>query len=154
VVASGDPYQWQCERTADAIAARLGEAASDRVTCYQSRVGPLAWIGPSTESEIHRAGADGVPVVVAPIAFVSEHSETLVEIEVEYRELARRCGVPGFVRVPAVGAATAFIAGLAGLVEGAAGGGRPAIASAGGGRLCPREWSGCPMGATHVQGLG
>src|SRR5581483_3136248 len=88
VIARGDPYQWQVERTAGAVAAALGAAAPDWVVCYQSRVGPLEWIGPSTEAEIRRAGKDGVPVLVAPIAFVSEHSETLVELDIEYRHLA------------------------------------------------------------------
>jgi hypothetical protein len=67
----------------------------DWVVCYQSRVGPLAWIGPATDAEIRRAGAGGVPLVVAPISFVSEHSETLVELDLEYRRAvghrARMC---------------------------------------------------------------
>ncbi|MBM3566927.1 MAG: ferrochelatase, partial [Alphaproteobacteria bacterium] len=82
VIEKGDPYQAQVEATAAAIATRMGLGMGDWVVCYQSRVGPLEWIGPSTESEIARAGRDGVPVVVAPIAFVSEHSETLVELDV------------------------------------------------------------------------
>jgi ferrochelatase len=119
VVAAGDPYQDQVERTAAAVVAALAMPQLDWVVCYQSRVGPLEWIGPSTDAEIRRAGADGVPVVVCPIAFVSEHSETLVEIEVEYRHLAGQCGVPRFVRVPAVGTDPGFIAALADLVRAA-----------------------------------
>jgi len=144
IVKTGDPYQWQCERTAAAIVERLGVPDLDWVSCYQSRVGPLKWIGPSTDEEIERAGRDGVPTVVCPIAFVSEHSETLVEIELEYRELAAARGVPYFARVPAVGAHPAFIAGLAGLVRQAAGGER-AILSQAGGRLCPQSCRGCPQ---------
>lgn len=117
VVAGGDPYQAQCEQTARAVVAALKIDGLDWVSCYQSRVGPMKWIGPSTDEEIHRAGRDGVPVVVVPIAFVSEHSETLVEIEHEYRELAARVGVPHFVRVPTVGVEPSFINGLAGLVR-------------------------------------
>ncbi|MBM3561079.1 MAG: ferrochelatase, partial [Alphaproteobacteria bacterium] len=79
VIARGDPYQWQVERTAAAIAGRLGAGVDWRI-CYQSRVGPLEWIGPATDDEVRRAGADGVPVVVVPVAFVSEHVETLVEL--------------------------------------------------------------------------
>jgi len=81
VVAAGDPYQWQVVQTAAAVVGALDEADLDWVVCYQSRVGPLEWIEPSTEAEIRRAGTDGVPIVICPIAFVSEHSETLVEIE-------------------------------------------------------------------------
>ncbi len=98
----GDPYQWQIEQTAAAVAevvvgAVAGAAAVpdlDWRVCYQSRVGPLEWIGPSTDAEIARAGAEGRPVVVVPIAFVSEHSETLVELDIEYRRLAEDKGVP------------------------------------------------------------
>src|SRR5262249_12039893 len=83
----------------------------------QSRVGPLEWIGPSTDDEIRRAGIDGVPVVVVPISFVSEHSETLVELDLDYREVAERSGVPAYSRVPTVGVEPAFIYGLALLVS-------------------------------------
>src|SRR5262249_44228085 len=117
VIRRGDPYQWQVERTAGAVAEALGGAVKDWMVCYQSRVGPLEWIGPSTLDEIRRAGKEGVPVVVVPIAFVSEHSETLVELDIEYRRVADEAGVPGYVRVPTVSAHRAFIEGLARLVE-------------------------------------
>lgn len=146
IVASGDPYQWQCKRTASALVDRLGIAGLDWSLCYQSRVGPLEWIGPSTDAEVRRAGTDGVPLVVFPLAFVSEHSETLVEIEIEYRHLAEGTGVPHFVRVPAVGDDPAFIAGLARLVRGALAQDRP-LCSDGGGRICPAAWSGCAFAA-------
>ena len=105
IVKAGDPYPEQCARTAEAIAKSLSLNASDWTLCYQSRVGPLKWIGPSTDDEIRRAGRDKVPVVVVPIAFVSEHSETLVELDIEYRHMAEREGVPFFIRVPTVGTA-------------------------------------------------
>ena len=90
----------------------------DWSVCYQSRVGPLKWIGPSTEAEIRRAGADKVSVVLYPLSFVSEHSETLVELDIDYRHLAAEVdGVPTYVRVPAVGTHPLFIAGLARLVR-------------------------------------
>jgi ferrochelatase len=145
IVKDGDPYQWQCERTAAAIVERLGIPDLDWVTCYQSRVGPLKWIGPSTEDEVIRAGADRVPLIVAPIAFVSEHSETLYEIGMQYRDLAREKGVPFFARVPAVGDDAAFIRGLGRLVRESLGR-PPAICSENGSRLCPDCWSGCPVG--------
>ena len=143
VIERGDPYQWQVERTAAAVVQAMGIADLDHVVCYQSRVGPLKWIGPATENEIDRAGRDGVPVVVVPIAFVSEHSETLVELDIEYAERARQAGVPGYVRVPAVGTAAAFVAGLADLVTDALGR-PPETAPQGGHRLCPTDRQQCP----------
>ena len=116
VIRGGDPYQWQVERAARAIVERLAIAGLDWSVCYQSRVGPLQWIGPSTDSEVVRAGRDGKAVVLFPIAFVSEHSETLVELDIEYRELAHKSGVRLYRRVATVGVQPAFIDGLADLV--------------------------------------
>ncbi|MDX2103104.1 MAG: ferrochelatase [Alphaproteobacteria bacterium] len=143
IVAGGDPYQWQVEQSAAAVVAALADPALDSVVCYQSRVGPLKWIGPSTDDEIQRAGRDGVPLVVCPIAFVSEHSETLVEIEQEYRELAHEAGVPSFHRVDTVGDDPHFITGLAGLVREALQR-DPGTCPQGGTRLCAKSWTGCP----------
>ena len=116
VILAGDPYQSQVDATAAAVAARLGEGWDWRVT-YQSRVGPMKWIGPSTEDEIRAAGQQGLALVVTPIAFVSEHIETLVELDHEYREVATKAGCPAYVRVPALGVTPAFIRGLGGLVQ-------------------------------------
>ena len=115
VVKAGDPYQRQVEQTANAIAAVID--GLDWSVCYQSRVGPLKWIGPSTEAEIARAGAEKKSVVLYPLSFVSEHSETLVELDIDYRALAGKAGVPTYVRVPAVGTHPLFIQGLAKLVR-------------------------------------
>lgn len=148
IIDKGDPYQWQVEQTAAAVLAQLaeeGEDALDSQVCYQSRVGPLKWIGPSTEDEIARAGRDKAAVVLVPIAFVSEHSETLVELDMEYRELAEKEGVPAYLRVETVGTDPAFIGGLADLVMGLRSGGKD-MDSARGGRHCPMHWLGCPMG--------
>jgi ferrochelatase len=117
-VRAGDPYPEQIGRTAEAVVAALDRPGVDWRVCYQSRVGPLAWLGPSIDVEIRRAGAEGVPVVVAPISFVSEHSETLVELDRDYRRLAESCGVPAYHRVRTVGADPRFIAALAELVTG------------------------------------
>ncbi|ALG70302.1 ferrochelatase [Azospirillum thiophilum] len=144
VVASGDPYQWQCERTAESIAAALDIDHLDWINCYQSRVGPMEWIGPSTDAEIRRAGQEGVPILVVPMAFVSEHSETLVEIEIEYRHLAKEAGVPHFTRVPTVGVHPGFIDGLARLVRQTVAG-KAAICAHNGDRICPSGFSGCPQ---------
>jgi len=112
IIKSGDPYQWQVERTVTAIVEQLGIAKLDWAICYQSRVGPLEWIGPSIDAELARAATDNVAVVIVPTAFVSEHSETLVELDIEYRREASRLGVVEYIRVPAVGTYPAFIGGL------------------------------------------
>jgi len=117
IVAAGDPYPGQVELTAGAVVAALARPGLDCQVCYQSRVGPLEWIGPATDGEIRRAGADGVPLVVAPISFVSEHSETLVELDLDYRRVAESCGVPAYCRVATVGVEPGFIAALAALVH-------------------------------------
>jgi ferrochelatase len=134
VIARGDPYQFQVEQTAAAVMARLGWP--DWQICYQSRVGPLEWIGPATDAEIRRAGAEGKGVIIAPVAFVSEHSETLVELDIEYAHLAHQAGVPDYLRVPTVGVRSEFIAGLAGLVRQSLNGTGP--------RNCPKSSPCCP----------
>ena len=142
IVAQGDPYQVQVEMTVASVVARLAIDGLDHVVCYQSRVGPLEWIGPSTEEEIARAAADKVPVVVVPVAFVSEHSETLVELDIEYREVAEKLGIPAYVRVSALGIAEGFIEALAGLVT-AARKAPASLISDGERRLCPANFKCC-----------
>ena len=116
IIEKGDPYQWQVEQTAQKVVDKLGIQNLDWWVSYQSRVGPLEWIGPNTEDEIIRAGENKVPLIIVPIAFVSEHSETLVELDIEYRELAEKHGVPAYFRTPAVATHPDFINGLKELV--------------------------------------
>lgn len=134
----GDPYQEQVETTCAAIAAAAG--LEDWSICYQSRVGPMKWLGPSTPEAIARAGRDGVGVAVVPVAFVSEHVETLVELDIEYAELAHRLGVAPWLRVPAVGVAAPFIALLAEATMDALS--RRGAAPFGPG--CRGDWKACP----------
>ncbi|MBX3486796.1 MAG: ferrochelatase [Candidatus Paracaedibacteraceae bacterium] len=110
----GDPYRWQVEQT---VAAVTQGQAWDSVICYQSRVGPLKWLTPSLGDELIRAARDGVGVVVVPISFVSEHSETLVELDMDYRKQAQELGLLSYQRVPTVADHPDFIAGLADIVE-------------------------------------
>lgn len=117
LVAAGDPYQSQVEATVAAVVARMG--LTDWAICYQSRVGPLKWLGPATPEAIEQAAKDGVGVVVVPIAFVSEHVETLVELDHEYGELAAAVGCAPYLRTPAVGVEPAFIGALARAVDAA-----------------------------------
>jgi protoporphyrin/coproporphyrin ferrochelatase len=117
IVRQGDPYPNQVEQTAAAVIAALGRPVLDWCVCYQSRVGPLEWIGPATDEEIRRAGKDAISLVVVPISFVSEHSETLVELDLDYRHLAETAGVPSYHRVATVGVSPGFIGSLATLVN-------------------------------------
>lgn len=89
----------------------------DYVTCYQSRVGPMKWIGPATAQELDRAAVDGKNIVVVPVAFVSDHSETLVELDIQYRKRMQDAGVAIYRRVPALGTQAHFIEGLANMVR-------------------------------------
>src|SRR6185312_292904 len=120
IVDGGDPYRAQIEALAEAIAARLPELTDWRV-CFQSRVGRLQWLTPSTDNEIRRAGAEGKGAVIAPIAFVSEHVETLVELDHEYAALAKTVGCKPYLRAPTPGVAPDFIAELARAVREAVG---------------------------------
>ncbi len=117
IIDAGDPYQVQIERSCAAVVEELGEPELDWVICYQSRVGPMKWISPSTEQEIERAGREGKKIVIVPIAFVSDHSETLVELDIEYKKLSEEVGAPTYVRVPTVGTHPAFIGALSQLVR-------------------------------------
>ena len=149
IVDKGDPYRFQVETTAAAMMSVLAEdadrdaAEGDAVICYQSRATPQKWLEPSIETEIRRAAAEQVAVLVVPIAFVSEHSETLVELDIEYREVADRLGVPGYFRVPAQNSAPLFIAALASMARAAIGRG-PGLCSFRGAGICPGRWSACP----------
>ncbi|HWE74179.1 MAG TPA: ferrochelatase [Stellaceae bacterium] len=141
-VARGDPYQSQVEMTAAAVRQALARPDLDLTICYQSRVGPLEWLGPATDAEIRRAGAEKRGLIVAPIAFVSEHSETLVELDIEYGHLAKQSGVPHYVRVPTVSTNPSYVAGLARLVREALAR-RAAITPDGGKRRCASGFGFC-----------
>jgi len=143
IVKKGDPYQNQIEKTSAAVARAMGVEGMDWVVCYQSRATPQKWIGPSTEEEIERAAHDKVALLVVPIAFVSDHSETLVELDVEYREVAEKAGVPGYFRAPVQGVDPGFIAALATLVRGTLDRGT-GLCSFVGGRTCPAPFGDCP----------
>jgi protoporphyrin/coproporphyrin ferrochelatase len=144
VVDRGDPYQWQVEQTVAAVRNLLPAEWQTRI-CYQSRVGPMKWLAPSTEHEVRAAARDKVGVIVSPIAFVSEHVETLVELDIEYARLAKRLNLPFYLRAPALGATPGFIDALADLAERALT--QPAqLHSETGGRLCPGQFGLCAHG--------
>jgi ferrochelatase len=137
IVDAGDPYRAQVEATAAAIADRIPELADWRIS-FQSRVGPLKWLEPATDAEVRRAGADGKGVLIAPIAFVSEHVETLVELDHEYAHLARQVGAAPYLRSPTPGVRQSFIDELARAALGGGGGTNPY-----GPWLCPAGFAQC-----------
>ena len=143
IVKAGDPYQWQVEQTSAAVARAVPELV-DWEICYQSRVGPLTWIGPSTEDAIDKAAEDGKTIMLTPIAFVSEHIETLVELDDEYKERAAEAGAPGYLRVPALGVHTEYVNALADLVADALGR-QTGIVPPNGNRICPAMFGQCPV---------
>ncbi|WP_295188506.1 ferrochelatase [uncultured Brevundimonas sp.] len=142
VTGKGDPYQEQIETTVAAVVAAIEARRGpiDHAICYQSRVGPMKWLGPSTPEAIEAAAKDGVGVVVTPIAFVSEHIETLVELDIEYGELAHEKGASPYLRAPAVGIEPLFIDALADAAVGALS--HKGVAPFGQG--CKADWKACP----------
>ena len=115
-IKNGDPYQWQVEQTVKEVVSLLNIENLDWVLSYQSRVGPLKWIGPSTDNIIIENAKLGKHIVIVPVAFVSEHSETLVELDIEYKKLAQQNGCDKYTRIPALGINDAFIESLFNLV--------------------------------------
>ena len=115
-IKKGDPYQWQVEQSVAKIVKALNIENLDWILSYQSRVGPLRWIGPSTEDIIIENSKLGKHIVLVPIAFVSEHSETLVELDIEYKELADKNGCKNYLRVPALGTNTNYIKAMSDLI--------------------------------------
>jgi len=115
-IKNGDPYQWQVEQTVDKIVKKMNIEELNHILSYQSRVGPLKWIGPSTDSVIIENSKLGKDLVIVPIAFVSEHSETLVELDIEYKKLADENGCKNYVRVPALGFNENFIKAMNNLI--------------------------------------
>lgn len=114
VIDAGDPYQKQIEITVDLIMQEF--KGVDFEICYQSKVGPTKWLEPSTESCLKKAAQDNVGVLIVPIAFVSEHSETLVELDIDYANYAKEIGIPSYTRIPALGCDENFIEALKQLV--------------------------------------
>ena len=120
-VKRGDPYQRQVEATVRLVMDR-GGWANRHSLCYQSKVGRQKWLEPSLDDEIHRlAHEETNQVLVVPISFVSEHIETLHEINMETREEAEALGIKLFRMAPAVGSSATFVACLSDLVLNAVG---------------------------------
>jgi ferrochelatase len=143
IVDSGDPYQAEVEASVAAVMSRLVDTDVEHLVCYQSRATPQKWISPSTVEAIEAAGADKIAVLLVPIAFVSDHIETLVELDIENAELAHEKGVPGYFRAKVPNSDARFIAALAGLARRAVAHG-DGLCSARGGRACDVRHVSCP----------
>jgi ferrochelatase len=113
---AGDPYQQEIEECTELIMRSLNRP-NPYTLAYQSRVGPVEWLKPYTEEAIPELAQQGVQnLLVVPVSFVSEHIETLEEIDIEYRELAEEAGIDHFQRVPALNTHPVFIDDLADMV--------------------------------------
>lgn len=113
---AGDPYQQEIEECTALIMQTLNRPNAYTLA-YQSRVGPVEWLQPYTEDAIEKLGAEGIKdLLVVPLSFVSEHIETMQEIDIEYREVAEEAGIHNFGRVPALNTHPVFITGMADLV--------------------------------------
>jgi len=115
-VRAGDPYPEQTRRTVAAILKALPGVFQSHLT-FQSRVGPTRWLTPETAATVHGLGASGVKnLLVIPVSFVSDHLETLHELDIDLAETARASGITHFERAPTVGTKPTFIAALADIV--------------------------------------
>jgi ferrochelatase len=116
-IKQGDPYLEQTERTVDLVMQRLGKDRPYTLS-FQSKVGPVEWLGPATDATIRRLAGEGIEqLLMVPVSFVSEHSETLYEMDILYGELTREVGIKHYLRVPTMNCRTDFIGALASLVE-------------------------------------
>jgi ferrochelatase len=115
-VTRGDPYVSQIASTVAGILSRLN-VHNRHVLGYQSRTGPVAWIEPGIEEVIGRLGRDGVAdLLIVPVSFVSDHIETLYEVDILFAGVAHASGITTIVRSPALNSHPLFIEALAGLV--------------------------------------
>ncbi len=116
-IRQGDPYQTQLLETMQAVSVAIPDGVSHSIA-YSSRMGPMRWLGPSVEEEIERLASENVEtLVVQTLSFVSEHLETLYDLDMEAAGCARQFGIKNFIRVPAVGSHTEYISGLADAVR-------------------------------------
>jgi len=118
LAAGGDPYVGQVRETVAGVVAELGDEIGEHRLAFQSRVGPVRWVGPHTDAVVEQLGQEGVEaLLVVPISFVSDHIETLHELDIELAALAARAGIGQFARAPALNDRAGFIDALGSLVE-------------------------------------
>jgi ferrochelatase len=143
IVKKGDPYQFQIEQSVTGVLAALGEDNLDYQICYQSRATPQEWLKPSIDTALVQAAKDDCAVLIIPIAFVSDHSETLVELDIEYREMAKKLGIDGYFRAPTQNTEVNFISGIVDMVTGSRSS-PPGLCNPTGRRQCLKKHRDCP----------
>ncbi|MDX9787831.1 MAG: ferrochelatase [Desulfobacterales bacterium] len=115
-VKEGDPYSRQIQKTVDGVMTARRHSHPHHL-CFQSRVGPVKWLEPSTEKMIEKLATQGNKhLLIVPVSFVSDHIETLFELNVEYREVAERLGIETYRVMTGLNASTTFIAALKDIV--------------------------------------
>ncbi len=151
LVLKGDPYVFHVTKTTEKIIEKLAETLAvdikkiDFQICYQSKVGPMEWTSPTLEHAIRKAELDKKIPVIIPVSFVSDHSETLVELDMEYKDLAKKIGTKDYLRVPALNLEGNFIKGLLAICKKTLEKSENGVFSAGEGlRICPKNFKMCP----------
>ena len=151
VIDAGDPYDFQVEVTTKEVVENLAQllgVTSDKINfqiCYQSKVGPMEWTKPNLELTLKRTILNKKIPVIIPISFVSEHSETLAELDIEYKELAQKLGAKNYLRVPALNSDGHFIKSLVELCKRISSD-EDSKCNSGQGkdRICPKKFTKCP----------
>jgi ferrochelatase len=116
-IEDGDPYLDHTKRTVELVMERLGTHRPHTLS-FQSKVGPVEWLSPATNETIPKLAREGVSqLMLVPVSFVSEHSETLYEMDILYRDVAAEAGIAQFRRAPTMNCRPDFIEALASLVE-------------------------------------
>lgn len=141
-IEKGDPYVFQIEQTVAAIVKQLEIQDLDYQICYQSKVGRLKWTEPSLGAEIDRASQDETGVIIVPIAFTSEHSETLVELDMEYRLIAEEKNLPFYYRVKALNSDGYFMDSLVQICQNVSRK-KQFCSNDSGSRICPKTFKQC-----------
>ena len=119
IIEDGDPYLEQTLSTVNGVIDRLG--GRKHQVAFQSRLGPVKWLGPSLSDKLKELSAKGAPpLVIVPVSFVSDHIETLYELDIQHREIAMELGFTVYERAPALNTRPDFIAALAELVRSSA----------------------------------
>ena len=143
IIKAGDPYSFQIKETVKAIVKELNIKDLDYKITYQSRVGPIEWLKPNTEDEIEIAGKLKKDIIIVPISFVSEHVETLVELDIEYKLIADKYEIQ-YTRIPTLGTNKSFINSLTNIllrfinkVD------TNLVTSSSSKRICPNEFTKC-----------
>lgn len=139
IIDAGDPYAWQVRQTVEGIMKDASFQQTPYTICYQSKVGPTKWLRPSLEEALEDCHTQGQGAVVIPITFVSDHSETLYELDIQYKKCAEDKGMPHYSRTPVLGDHPLYMETLASLALAALSGKEEL-------RKCPLSYKDCCHG--------